>query len=268
MLVMRLQHRTLCLLACTDLGVLHDCFTGSACAIVLRTCTRCRTAVYCSKECQRDDWKTHKKSCKPVSRPVLMLYDISPTKPLDIDEGGRLYRLAKESVAMLLTQQKFSIDTPEFVVLQERISAMMKEESIGWQNLGDYFGAAKAEYNQGLQFMGRFENYKLALHHMQLAQSMMQKWQSMQLETPCHHNLAKQAAKFIPFIHQAALDLKAFIAGKNAMDAVHEVENGAILHASEKRAVYSRILKAQQNARTAWHQVNFHTIVAKRSFGQ
>ena len=29
-----------------------------------KTCTRCRQAYYCSKECLRKHWKVHKKSCK------------------------------------------------------------------------------------------------------------------------------------------------------------------------------------------------------------
>ncbi|KAJ6466701.1 hypothetical protein C8R47DRAFT_1025090, partial [Mycena vitilis] len=29
----------------------------------LRTCARCHVARYCSPECQRQDWKTHKKNC-------------------------------------------------------------------------------------------------------------------------------------------------------------------------------------------------------------
>jgi hypothetical protein len=28
------------------------------------TCARCKKAKYCSQECQKVDWKTHKKSCK------------------------------------------------------------------------------------------------------------------------------------------------------------------------------------------------------------
>jgi hypothetical protein len=30
------------------------------------TCARCKKAKYCSQECQKVDWKTHKKSCKAV----------------------------------------------------------------------------------------------------------------------------------------------------------------------------------------------------------
>lgn len=29
----------------------------------LKACAKCRDAVYCSRDCQKSDWKTHKKSC-------------------------------------------------------------------------------------------------------------------------------------------------------------------------------------------------------------
>lgn len=35
--------------------------SGSA---VVKRCARCQIAVYCSQECQRSDWKTHKRACK------------------------------------------------------------------------------------------------------------------------------------------------------------------------------------------------------------
>ena len=34
----------------------------------LKKCSRCEVAQYCSKECQRDDWKRHKKECGKSSR--------------------------------------------------------------------------------------------------------------------------------------------------------------------------------------------------------
>ena len=40
----------------------------SACPVcgksALLTCSRCKKQAYCSKECQRSDWKQHKKTCK------------------------------------------------------------------------------------------------------------------------------------------------------------------------------------------------------------
>lgn len=29
----------------------------------LRRCSGCRSAVYCSRKCQRDDWRVHKREC-------------------------------------------------------------------------------------------------------------------------------------------------------------------------------------------------------------
>ena len=34
----------------------------------LMQCSRCRMAYYCSKECQKDDWKSHKPFCRPVGK--------------------------------------------------------------------------------------------------------------------------------------------------------------------------------------------------------
>jgi hypothetical protein len=32
----------------------------------LKTCGKCKRVAYCSKECQKEDWKDHKKNCRPA----------------------------------------------------------------------------------------------------------------------------------------------------------------------------------------------------------
>jgi hypothetical protein len=53
----------------TARGMANDNSCCNACQKVpenLKRCSRCRTAVYCSVECQRQHWAQHKKACKKV----------------------------------------------------------------------------------------------------------------------------------------------------------------------------------------------------------
>ncbi|KAF7308007.1 MYND-type domain-containing protein [Mycena kentingensis (nom. inval.)] len=43
------------------------CFTCQKRAVPLHFCAKCRVVVYCSKDCQRRDWKTHKLVCAEYS---------------------------------------------------------------------------------------------------------------------------------------------------------------------------------------------------------
>jgi hypothetical protein len=40
-------------------------------AEALKRCARCKETFYCSRECQKTDWKSHKKSCDKTPRPSL-----------------------------------------------------------------------------------------------------------------------------------------------------------------------------------------------------
>ena len=47
-------------------GVCHQCRTATP---HLLKCTWCRVAQYCSKDCQRLDWKEHKAYCQFIANP-------------------------------------------------------------------------------------------------------------------------------------------------------------------------------------------------------
>ena len=55
------------------------------------TCSKCKSTHYCSRNCQKSDWKNHKKTCNPVlgqiQTPVVespLLAEIIENLPLDI----------------------------------------------------------------------------------------------------------------------------------------------------------------------------------------
>ncbi|KAF9173193.1 hypothetical protein BGX21_005547 [Mortierella sp. AD011] len=43
-----------------------DCCLPERDEVKHKKCSRCKNAVYCSKDCQNDDWKTHKKNCQKI----------------------------------------------------------------------------------------------------------------------------------------------------------------------------------------------------------
>ena len=45
---------------------MHACAGCRRSAVGLRTCARCRTARYCSRECQAAHWPQHKRECRPA----------------------------------------------------------------------------------------------------------------------------------------------------------------------------------------------------------
>jgi len=51
-------------------------------------CGRCRKVCYCSKQCQQQDWNTHKNQCNPVIPQILPL----PVQPLQFDRPQKTAR--------------------------------------------------------------------------------------------------------------------------------------------------------------------------------
>jgi hypothetical protein len=56
-----------------------ECYNPSCDAIGLNQCSRCRSVSYCSKECQRADWKLHKTVCTESSNTCLNPYAFQVT---------------------------------------------------------------------------------------------------------------------------------------------------------------------------------------------
>ena len=61
----------------TDVAI-HTCFTCGKSGAKLSSCSQCHRAYYCNRECQRKDWKRHKRACaaavaaEPCSSPPLI----------------------------------------------------------------------------------------------------------------------------------------------------------------------------------------------------
>ncbi|KAI9338834.1 hypothetical protein BDR26DRAFT_919345 [Obelidium mucronatum] len=68
----------------------------------LKRCSSCQAAKYCSKECQKADWKSHKLVCKKVEGAI-------PSK--DGDKGTQKMFVSKEVIQIDLSQFKLSLNS-------------------------------------------------------------------------------------------------------------------------------------------------------------
>lgn len=104
-------------------------------------CSRCSSVYYCSKDCQRDDWKAHKGVCRDIfqaNQHTLhkMEFDRIRTR-YKLDEGQRA-----DEIAILLTTgapitppdfaSKFDMTVEEAVVFLEwiKVGVQFKEQNI------------------------------------------------------------------------------------------------------------------------------------------
>ncbi|RLN72324.1 hypothetical protein BBJ28_00022129 [Nothophytophthora sp. Chile5] len=73
----------------------HKCFVSG---VPLSRCGRCRTAYYCSRECQQQDWKPdHRKECKHLAE--LAALGLRSDQISDVLLLGRVTRRSNQSVA-------------------------------------------------------------------------------------------------------------------------------------------------------------------------
>jgi hypothetical protein len=82
----------------------------------LKQCSRCKQALYCSTQHQKDDWKRHKTACFPSSCPKKQ-----PEEPKD----------SKESNLSQLKQKLLSIAVPEEMDLVDALRTIMRPFTAG-----------------------------------------------------------------------------------------------------------------------------------------
>ncbi|GMI01174.1 hypothetical protein TrLO_g3854 [Triparma laevis f. longispina] len=94
----------------------------------LMTCSRCKKAHYCDKECQKTHWKAHKKFCKTAAAPI------ASTKPAHVTADGSGFMTFEDYMQTEGGAEMFS----------DPITAMMKDGALeeGWE---DELGAAVNE---------------------------------------------------------------------------------------------------------------------------
>lgn len=47
----------------------------------LKPCTKCQSVSYCSRDCQKNDWKVHKKTCAKAAQIYAQTADLKPAPP-------------------------------------------------------------------------------------------------------------------------------------------------------------------------------------------
>ncbi|CAE7562123.1 unnamed protein product [Symbiodinium natans] len=91
--------------------------TRAACSA---RCSRCGAAAYCSTECQRKDWKTHKLSCQKVVSPETRVSDLLRAGKL-FTAGQELAKLEKPSTRLATEHEERVKDGIHSEVVEGRL---------------------------------------------------------------------------------------------------------------------------------------------------
>merc|ERR1712228_366430 len=101
-----------------QLGTMRACARCGALGHSMKLCTACRGVCYCSKECQREDWSSHKPQCQVQQATRVALDDIY--RRFVQMEAERTRVLEQPELPVLLSRTKTEplsiLDKPESLV--------------------------------------------------------------------------------------------------------------------------------------------------------
>ncbi len=93
---------------------------------VIRNCANCMTAIYCDKQCQRDDWHRkdgHKLKCKKIVERKKIDEELSKKPSLSSDDQLLIDKLFSETISRRTPEQN-----------KESIKRIMRE----WESLNPF----------------------------------------------------------------------------------------------------------------------------------
>ncbi|KZV73819.1 hypothetical protein PENSPDRAFT_742311 [Peniophora sp. CONT] len=120
----------------------QKCFKGIEEGVALKICTTCRRVRYCSTECQKADWKSHKSICKALhaaeTDPALYqtiagLFDVPSGSTPDVtaaDTVAQQSAFAELHAVQLLKGKPFNVIEQNIIGWQPRCLACARTDSI------------------------------------------------------------------------------------------------------------------------------------------
>lgn len=151
-------------------GVTDRCAHCNACDVKLWHCARCRHVAYCSRECQVQDWPTHRLSCGSVCTSELS-FKLKAATALARQKEGRL--IASDGNGFRRHEiHDFMEHRKEKAAYDDRIAPALRFQKVG------YFDTKRKNFERGSQVRGQGCRHQNAAVHSQAGSGRNAKWSS------------------------------------------------------------------------------------------